>query len=179
MALGPAPLFCPADRPDRYEKAAAAADAVIIDLEDAVAPAAKASARESLIGSRLDPARTIVRLNPVRTAEFARDLEALQQTPYRTVMLAKAEEPGDLEPLALEPRRLEESPASARHGQAQGLAPEPHRGIVRARAETCGSRRRGPPSPCGTSEKLGSPPLPRPSRVRAAFSVAGRPPAGA
>ena len=35
-------LFVPGDRPDRYEKAlAAGADAVCIDLEDAVAPGAQ------------------------------------------------------------------------------------------------------------------------------------------
>ena len=33
---GPALLFCPADRPDRYGKALAAADGVILDLEDGV-----------------------------------------------------------------------------------------------------------------------------------------------
>jgi citrate lyase subunit beta/citryl-CoA lyase len=38
-------LFCPADRPERYTKAAAAADVVIIDLEDAVAAADKPAAR--------------------------------------------------------------------------------------------------------------------------------------
>jgi citrate lyase subunit beta/citryl-CoA lyase len=96
MALGPALLFCPADRPDRYRKAAAAADAVIIDLEDAVAPAAKAVARESLLHSNLDPATTIVRLNPARTADFVQDLVAVAATPYRTVMLAKAESPDAL-----------------------------------------------------------------------------------
>ena len=37
-SLGPALLFCPADRPERYGKAAERADAVILDLEDAVAP---------------------------------------------------------------------------------------------------------------------------------------------
>ena len=34
---GPAWLFCPADRPERFAKAAAAADVVILDLEDGVA----------------------------------------------------------------------------------------------------------------------------------------------
>jgi len=33
---GPALLFCPADRPDRYAKALGAADAAILDLEDGV-----------------------------------------------------------------------------------------------------------------------------------------------
>ncbi|HKU04248.1 MAG TPA: CoA ester lyase, partial [Arthrobacter sp.] len=41
FVMGPALLFCPADRPERYQKAAARADAVILDLEDAVAPADK------------------------------------------------------------------------------------------------------------------------------------------
>ena len=36
-AAGPGWLFCPADRPERFAKAAAAADVVILDLEDGVA----------------------------------------------------------------------------------------------------------------------------------------------
>jgi citrate lyase subunit beta/citryl-CoA lyase len=87
--LGPALLFCPADRPDRFAKAAARADAVILDLEDAVAPASKAAARDAVVASSLDPARTIVRLNPVDTLDFAADLAAVAATGYRTVMLAK------------------------------------------------------------------------------------------
>lgn len=42
-------LFGPGDRPDRFAKAAAAgADMVILDLQDAVAPAAKPAARDIL-----------------------------------------------------------------------------------------------------------------------------------
>lgn len=89
--LGPALLFCPADRPERYAKAAERADAVIIDLEDAVSPEARESARAALVAHPLDPARTIVRVNPVGTPDFVRDLEALGATRYTTVMLAKTE----------------------------------------------------------------------------------------
>ena len=46
---GPAWIFCPADRPERFEKAAAAADVVILDLEDVVAPDAKATARQQIV----------------------------------------------------------------------------------------------------------------------------------
>ncbi len=93
---GPALLFCPADRSDRYQKALNAADSVIIDLEDAVAPGDKASAREQLIAfsqstSMLDPARVILRVNPVFTPDFALDLAAVLQTEFRTLMLAKTE----------------------------------------------------------------------------------------
>jgi len=100
FSMGPAILFCPADRPERYQKAAERADAVILDLEDAVAPVAKEAARESLVDSRLDPTRTMVRVNPAGTNDFAADLAALARTEYRTVMLAKAEHPSQLAALA-------------------------------------------------------------------------------
>lgn len=97
--LGPAIMFVPADRPDRYAKAAERADAVIIDLEDAVLPADRPAARQALVETPLDPARTIVRVNPVGTEDFAEDLEALTRTEYTTVMLAKAESAQQLDSL--------------------------------------------------------------------------------
>jgi citrate lyase subunit beta / citryl-CoA lyase len=93
---GPALLFCPADRPDRYGKALAAADAVILDLEDGVGAAGKQAAREALAASNLDPARVIVRVNATGTAEHVADLAALRRTGYRTVMLPKSESRGQL-----------------------------------------------------------------------------------
>ncbi len=95
--LGPALLFCPADRPERFEKALQRADAVILDLEDAVAPAAKPAARENLAAAQLDPARVIVRVNAPGSGHFTADLAALVQTEFRTVLVAKAEDPADLD----------------------------------------------------------------------------------
>jgi citrate lyase subunit beta/citryl-CoA lyase len=100
MSFGPSLLFCPADRPERFAKAASAADTVIIDLEDAVAPEHKVAAREALAASDLDPARTIVRVNPVPTADFELDLAAVARTGYRTLMLAKAQGADELDRLA-------------------------------------------------------------------------------
>jgi citrate lyase subunit beta/citryl-CoA lyase len=100
MTLGPVLLFCPADRPERFGKAAAAADAVILDLEDAVSLDAKDSARRSVVESRLDPATTIVRVNPRSSGHLEKDLAALADTAYRTVMLAKAESLDDLAAVA-------------------------------------------------------------------------------
>lgn len=98
---GPAWLFCPADRPDRYAKAAERADVVIIDLEDAVAPERKADARAALTASGdLDPERTLVRINPAGTPDHALDLEALAHTGVRRVMVAKTESPSDLDALS-------------------------------------------------------------------------------
>ena len=45
------------------------------------------------------PSRTIVRINPAGTEEFEKDLHCLAHTPYRTVMLAKAESAGQLKAL--------------------------------------------------------------------------------
>ena len=61
---GPGWLFCPADRPERFAKAAAAADVVILDLEDGVAAKDREAARAALIDTPLDPDRTVVRINP-------------------------------------------------------------------------------------------------------------------
>jgi citrate lyase subunit beta/citryl-CoA lyase len=71
--LGPAMLFCPADRPDRFAKAAAAADMVILDLEDGVNASDRVVARSAVIDNLLDPQRTILRVNPVDSADFALD----------------------------------------------------------------------------------------------------------
>ena len=94
MALGnngPGWLFCPADRPERFAKAAAAADVVILDLEDGVAAKDRDAARKALIDTPLDPTKTVVRVNPVTTPDHALDVEALKATEYTTVMLAKTE----------------------------------------------------------------------------------------
>ena len=105
--MGPALLFCPADRPERYQKAAERSDAVIVDLEDAVAPADKQRARGAILAQlgsagdvpELDPSRTIIRINPAGTEEFEKDLHCLKHTPYRHVMLAKAESAAQLREL--------------------------------------------------------------------------------
>ncbi|WP_374010161.1 CoA ester lyase [Leifsonia sp. LS-T14] len=97
---GPALLFCPADRPERYAKALERADAVILDLEDAVDPARRVAAREALVASDLDPERVIVRVNPAGSDDHDADLSALAATPYRFAMLPKAERAADLAGLA-------------------------------------------------------------------------------
>lgn len=89
--LGPALLFCPADRPERFQKASERADAVILDLEDAVLPDAKDAARRNVIAADIDPDRVIVRVNAPDTDAFTADLSALAQTDFRTVMVAKTE----------------------------------------------------------------------------------------
>ena len=98
--LGPALLFCPADRPDRFSKAAAAADMVILDLEDGVNAGDRVVARAAVIENLLDPQRTILRVNPVDSVDFALDLETLDQTPYSLVMLAKTESAEHVQALA-------------------------------------------------------------------------------
>lgn len=111
---GPAWLFCPADRPERFAKAAATADVVILDLEDGVAPADKEAARRALVDVPLDPDRTVVRVNAHGTDDHALDCAALDRTPYTAVMLPKCESVEqvlDLAPLSV--IALVESPLGA------------------------------------------------------------------
>jgi citrate lyase subunit beta/citryl-CoA lyase len=86
-------LFVPGDRPERFAKAATSgAHAVILDLEDAVAPAGKSGARDAvarwLEGGR---PRAIVRINAADTAWYEDDLAMLASVPGAGVMLPKAE----------------------------------------------------------------------------------------
>lgn len=97
---GPAWLFCPADRPERFAKAAAAADVVILDLEDGVGAADRAAARRAVIDTPLDPERTVVRVNAHGTEDQRLDLEALRQTRYTRVMLPKCESAEQVSSLA-------------------------------------------------------------------------------
>ncbi len=101
---GPAWLFCPADRPERVEKAIALADLAIVDLEDGVAPERRAAAREALGAIAAPPESYVVRLNPVGTADHAADLEALERLEVPVVMLAKTESGAQVASLA--PRRV-------------------------------------------------------------------------
>lgn len=101
---GPAWLFCPADRPERYAKAAAVADVVILDLEDGVAPRDRATARHALINTPLNPERTIVRINPTGTEAQKLDLLALAETQYTRVMLPKCQSAEQI--TALAPRQV-------------------------------------------------------------------------
>ena len=76
-------LFVPGDRPERFDKAhACGADAVIFDLEDAVAPGAKDRARDCVrdwVAQHRDAAaRVVVRVNDVATPWFEADLGMLR-----------------------------------------------------------------------------------------------------
>ena len=98
-------LFVPATRIDRVEKAfASGADAVIVDLEDAVAQIDKAQARAALkdyyaAQHEAKSYRPIwLRINKASSAEFAKDLALCQQLPELAgVLLAKAEQASDIE----------------------------------------------------------------------------------
>jgi citrate lyase subunit beta / citryl-CoA lyase len=88
---GPAVLFCPGDRSDRFAKALERADAVILDLEDGVAPPGRGAARTAVARSELDPVRVIVRINRVGSTDHDDDVATVRATSYSCVMLAKTE----------------------------------------------------------------------------------------
>lgn len=78
-----APLFVPGDRPDLFAKAAASgADAIIIDLEDAIAPQSKESARKAACRHDISSVPVILRINGAGMAWHADDLAALLGSRY-------------------------------------------------------------------------------------------------
>ncbi|PNG56247.1 MULTISPECIES: CoA ester lyase [unclassified Variovorax] len=90
-------LFVPGTRPERFGKAlASGADAVILDLEDAVAADDKAPARQAIAGwlrsaTAGDRSRTVVRINDAASPWFDDDLAALRKAGACSVLLPKAE----------------------------------------------------------------------------------------
>ena len=92
------PLFVPATRRDFLLKAARTnADAVIVDLEDAVPPADKDSAREGLEGLIADfPIPVFIRINAIGTTWFADDLALVKRSGVDGVVLPKTQSQEDL-----------------------------------------------------------------------------------
>lgn len=88
-------LFVPGNRSERFEKAhAAGADAVILDLEDAVQPDEKAAARTAVLAAVSDGASRSawVRINGSDTEWFSDDVAALASRPgVAGIVLPKAE----------------------------------------------------------------------------------------
>ncbi len=99
-------LFVPGDSPDKMEKAIGyGADAVIIDLEDAVAPAQKASARRQTADflksfDALQGPKLYVRVNDISSSVVAEDLDATASPSLSGFMLPKARSGEDVASLA-------------------------------------------------------------------------------
>lgn len=97
-------LFVPGDRPERFDKAlASGADAVILDLEDSVAPANKPRAREAVhefVLGRADESALLIRINPLTSPEFEGDFAALSGLHPFAIMLPKAEGAASVRKLA-------------------------------------------------------------------------------
>jgi citrate lyase subunit beta / citryl-CoA lyase len=103
-------LYVPADRPDRVAKAIASrAHAVIVDLEDGVAPEAKPRARDGLAAllGELREKPILVRVNAGEPA----DLDALEGLAVDGVVVPKVVRPADVPTIGLPMHCLIESAA--------------------------------------------------------------------
>jgi len=102
-------LFVPGNRPERFEKAmASGADAVILDLEDAVPEADKNSARDAVaqwlrerasVQSNIGTTQLLVRINAFGTTQHAQDVRACHSGVHGVVP-PKSERVADLAALA-------------------------------------------------------------------------------
>ena len=83
-------LFVPGDSERKLEKAGSSgADALILDLEDAVAPEAKAAAREIIAAYLPGKENVWVRVNPVDGPDWEADLDAVMPSAPTGIMLPK------------------------------------------------------------------------------------------
>lgn len=99
-------LFVPGDSQVKLDKAAGTgADVVIVDLEDAVAPPAKPTARmlaKSFLQARREGFGRWVRINPLDTPLWREDLAAVMPGRPDGIMVPKASGPDQLQALAAE-----------------------------------------------------------------------------
>jgi citrate lyase subunit beta / citryl-CoA lyase len=94
-------LFVPGNRPDRYAKAiAAGADAVIVDLEDAVPAQEKSSARAALAAWLSPEHPVLIRVNGAESQWFGEDLTLCKTPGVAGVLLPKAERVEDIRVIA-------------------------------------------------------------------------------
>ena len=97
-------IFAPGNKPDMFPKAmTTGADIMCVDLEDAIAPQHKDAARTAtldwFVSASLDHAvECMVRINPPRTPEGMRDVDALLASakPPPALMLPKVKTPGEI-----------------------------------------------------------------------------------
>jgi len=81
-------LFVPADRPERFDRAAASgANAAVIDLEDAVQPDAKDTARANIATWLQQGGKAVVRINAMDTPWHTDDITLLAHPGIIAVMV--------------------------------------------------------------------------------------------
>ncbi|HVP84927.1 MAG TPA: CoA ester lyase [Rhizomicrobium sp.] len=112
-------LFVPADSEKKLAKAQSSpADALILDLEDAVAAPNRPAARKlahAFVSERKARGSLWVRINPVGSSDYSADLEAIVSAKPDGVIVPKPDGPDALRVLDNDLTALE-----ARHGLAQG-----------------------------------------------------------
>lgn len=99
-------LYVPGDQRERIFKALrSAADSVVIDLEDAVPPARKDTARQTVIdlvteSDSAEHSRIWVRVNPLTSTWGAADLKAVAELPLAGLRVPRAADPDQVREIA-------------------------------------------------------------------------------
>ena len=105
-------LFVPGVEQRKLDRSReAAADLLVFDLEDSVAPDHKAHARERVADHIRSVGSTgpemAVRVNPPESPHFEADLEAMVSAGARTIMLPKSQSPEELQQVSAMAAKLE------------------------------------------------------------------------
>ncbi len=142
-------LFVPADSERKLEKAKSSpADALILDLEDAVAAPSRPRARALMrdyIGAGAARASLWVRINPVRSADYRADLAAVIEARPAGIVVPKPDSPDTLRTLDQDLLALERE----RGLPERGIAVIPVASETPVAALTLGDYRNPPPRLAG------------------------------
>ncbi|MET3953782.1 citrate lyase subunit beta/citryl-CoA lyase [Rhodococcus sp. OAS809] len=123
--VGPAMLFCPGNRPDRFVKAHRNADVAILDLEDAVGPEDKDTARTAVASALPALQSAVVRINSISSSWHAADIRTIGAAGGVQIMVPKVEHASDLDHLiGFDVIAICETAAGILH--AEEIAAHPH-----------------------------------------------------
>lgn len=121
-------LFLPASNPRAIAKAReVACDMVILDLEDAVAEADKAMARDAAVAAVSEGFAgriAAIRINGCGTPHHAGDVAALSASDAAAIVVPKVDRPGDLPPADKPVLAMIETPAGVANAAAIAATPE-------------------------------------------------------
>lgn len=136
LSLAQAFLFVPANRPDRFAKSLATrAQAVIVDLEDAVPLSEKEAARDAIRRElapflKQYPERLVVRINACGTSLIDDDLRLANDLGIQNLMLPKAESAQQLtqvgHALSFTPHLIPMIESAKGLDQVKAIAAHPH-----------------------------------------------------
>lgn len=99
-AMGWALLFCPGDRPGRFDNAVASSDLAVLDLEDGVAVDRKDDSQQAVLAYLARSGQVVVRVNHPATDRGMEDVRAVAEAGAKQLLLPKTQSVEEIDRVA-------------------------------------------------------------------------------